>query len=119
MFLICNELTREFQQKLFICVFVILQLFQHQHQSFVKDLLISFKFDESKLKSFTGANQYADTLAALQKGSMNGGIAAYFDEIPYLKVVLSGHCNQYTMVGRIFKTGGFGFVSILNLIFNK
>ncbi|CAK7354074.1 unnamed protein product [Dovyalis caffra] len=44
------------------------------------------------------------------KGSGNGGIAAAFDEVPYMKLLLSKYCSKYTMVEPTFKTGGFGFV---------
>nr|POF07338.1 glutamate receptor 2.2 [Quercus suber] len=32
-----------------------------------------------------------------------------FDEIPYIKFYLAKYCSRYTMVGPIYKTGGFGF----------
>ncbi|WCJ35860.1 glutamate receptor 2.2 [Euphorbia peplus] len=56
-------------------------------------------------------------------GSKNGGIAAAFDESPYLKLILAQNCSNYTLVQpstfmskfpqpnlNQFKTGGFGFV---------
>ncbi|KAJ4801830.1 glutamate receptor 2.2 [Rhynchospora pubera] len=79
----------------------------YQHQSFVEDLLKSLNFDENKLRSYSSSDQYAE---ALSKGSTNGGVAAIFDEIPFLNLLITEHCNQYAMVGRIYKTGGFGFV---------
>ncbi|KAH9316702.1 hypothetical protein KI387_025329, partial [Taxus chinensis] len=45
---------------------------------------------------------------SLVKGSKNGGVDAIFDEIPYVRAFLSGRCD-YSMVGRRYKTGGFGF----------
>jgi len=80
----------------------------YQDGSFVKGLLTQLKFDVSKLKNYSTAQDYAD---ALSKGSKNGGVAAIFDEIPYLKLFLSEHCEGYSMVGRTYKTDGFGFVS--------
>ena len=41
-----------------------------------------------------------------------GGVAAIFDEIPYIKLFLAKFCSMYTMVGPTYKTDGFGFVSI-------
>eukprot|EP00253_Pinus_taeda_P033031 PITA_33031 len=46
---------------------------------------------------------------ALSKGPKNGGVAAIFDEIPYIRIFLASQCN-YTIVGPIYRTGGFGFV---------
>lgn len=51
----------------------------------------------------------------LTKGSTNGGIAAAFGEIPYVKLFLATYCSKYAMVDPQFKTGGFGFVSCFNL----
>ncbi|KAJ6732169.1 IONOTROPIC GLUTAMATE RECEPTOR [Salix purpurea] len=44
------------------------------------------------------------------RGSGNGGIAAAFNEVPYMKFFLSMYCSKYTMIKPTFKTGGFGFV---------
>jgi len=46
------------------------------------------------------------------KGSSGGGIGVAIAEIPYLKVFLSEYCGEYTMVGNLYKSDGFGFVSI-------
>ncbi|KAL6846530.1 hypothetical protein ACP4OV_023978 [Aristida adscensionis] len=78
----------------------------YQSGSFVKDLLKSLNVDERRIRSY-GTDQYAE---ALRKGSWNGGVAAIFDEIPYLKLFMSKHCSNHSVVGRVFKTGGFGFV---------
>ncbi|KAG9456023.1 hypothetical protein H6P81_000531 [Aristolochia fimbriata] len=77
----------------------------YQHGSFVLGLLKKLKFDESKLRVYNSPDEYAD---ALSKGSGNGGVAAIFDEIPYIKVFLAQSCNRYTMVGPTYKTDGFG-----------
>ncbi|KAJ4816506.1 glutamate receptor 2.2 [Rhynchospora pubera] len=81
----------------------------YQHGSFVKDFQVKLGFEEAKLRNLTTADVYADALA---KGSTNGGVAAIFDEISYLMVFLSQFCDKYTMVGPIYKTDGFGFVSL-------
>ncbi|KAJ7958445.1 Glutamate receptor [Quillaja saponaria] len=44
-----------------------------------------------------------------RKGSENGGIAAAFDEIPYMRLFLGTYCSKYTMVEPTYKTDGFGF----------
>ncbi|GLJ29236.1 hypothetical protein SUGI_0576750 [Cryptomeria japonica] len=50
---------------------------------------------------------------ALSKGALkNGGVDAILDELPYVRAFLSGRCG-YSMVGRTYHRGGFGFVSSL------
>lgn len=82
----------------------------YRNGSFVADLLQKMNFDRHRLRNYSTVNQYAD---ALSKGSDNGGVAAIFDEIPYLMFFLSKHCLDYTMVGPTHQTAGFGFVSLL------
>ncbi|RVW71727.1 Glutamate receptor 2.3 [Vitis vinifera] len=45
-----------------------------------------------------------------QRGSQKGGIAAAFDEIPYMKLFLAKYCSKYTAVQPTYKFDGFGFV---------
>ncbi|KAJ0985044.1 hypothetical protein J5N97_003400 [Dioscorea zingiberensis] len=79
----------------------------HLNNSFVKDFLTKTQgFNQEKLVPFRSPEEYAEALA---KGSQNDGVAAVIDEIPYLKVFLKYHCDNYTMAGQIYKTGGFGF----------
>ncbi|XP_035549154.1 glutamate receptor 2.8-like isoform X1 [Juglans regia] len=79
----------------------------YQNNSYVEGLLIKqLTFDRSKLKPF---NTYDDYHEALSKGIQNGGIAAVFDEIPYIKLFLAKYCSRYTMVGPTYKSDGFGF----------
>ncbi|KAK1276934.1 Glutamate receptor 2.9 [Acorus gramineus] len=75
--------------------------------SFVRDLLIRKGIDESRLKAYNSPEEYAE---ALSKGSVNGGVAAIFDEMPYLRVFLSMYCDKFAMVGPTYRSGGFGFV---------
>lgn len=83
----------------------------YQEGSFTKSMLIEqLKFNESKLKSYANAEEYRK---ALSKGSQNGGVAAIFDEIPYLKIFLTKYGSDYVMAGPIYRTDGFGFVSNL------
>uniref|UniRef100_A0A2N9IMB7 Glutamate receptor n=1 Tax=Fagus sylvatica TaxID=28930 RepID=A0A2N9IMB7_FAGSY len=79
----------------------------YHEDSFVRELLVKqLNINESSLKSYTTPEQYHE---ALSKGSHNGGVAAIFDEIPYIKLFLSKYGSRYAMVGPIYKTDGFGF----------
>ncbi|XP_057799204.1 glutamate receptor 2.7-like [Salvia miltiorrhiza] len=75
--------------------------------SFVFELLQGMNFDKSKLLAYSSPEEL-DQL--FRKGSANGGIAAAFDEIPYIKLFLAKYCSKYAMVGPTYKTDGFGFV---------
>ena len=75
--------------------------------SFVEGLLQELGFDKSKMRGYD-REEYTE---ALDKGSANGGVAAIVNEIPYIKLFLAKSCKSYTMVGPIYKTAGFGFVS--------
>jgi ionotropic glutamate receptor len=79
----------------------------YQEESFVWSLL---NISESKLKSYTTKEEYAK---ALRQGSNNGGVSAIVDEIPYINSFLSDpkYKNDFRMVGSLFKSPGFGFVS--------
>lgn len=76
--------------------------------SFVEGLLKQLNFDESKLRAYETTGEYFE---ALSKGSQNGGVSAIVHEIPYIKLFLAEHCTGFTMIGPIYKTAGFGFVS--------
>ncbi|KAJ6802351.1 glutamate receptor 3.1-like [Iris pallida] len=62
----------------------------------------------SRLKALSSAEDYA---RALDLGPNNGGVAAVVDELPYVELFLSTHCN-FATVGTEFTKGGWGFVSI-------
>ncbi|KAK2979244.1 hypothetical protein RJ640_021150 [Escallonia rubra] len=79
----------------------------YQEGSFVLGILKQLKFDETNLKVFNSPEELDELFI---KGSKNGGIAAAFDEIPYIKVFLARHCSKYTTVEPTYKTDGFGFV---------
>ncbi|XP_022971646.1 glutamate receptor 2.2-like [Cucurbita maxima] len=84
----------------------------YQKGSFLKSMLIEqLKFNESKLKSYANVEEYRK---ALSKGSQNGGVAAIFDEIPYLQVFLTKYGSDFTMAGPKYRTDGFGFAFPLN-----
>ncbi|KAM3714497.1 hypothetical protein ACJW31_01G337000 [Castanea mollissima] len=77
------------------------------HHSFVEELLIKqLDFHKSQLKPYLTYEEFPE---ALSKGTHNGGVAAIFDEIPYIKLFLAKYCSRYTMVGPTYKTDGFGF----------
>ncbi|KAJ8758661.1 hypothetical protein K2173_000382 [Erythroxylum novogranatense] len=79
----------------------------YQEGSFVLGLLKNLGFDESKLVVYNTVEEWD---ALFTKGSGNGGIAAAFDEVPYIKLFLAKYCSKYTTVKPTFKTDGFGFV---------
>ncbi|KAF8035517.1 hypothetical protein BT93_C1520 [Corymbia citriodora subsp. variegata] len=79
----------------------------YQKGSFVRGLLVrQLNFEESRLIPYGSPEEYHD---ALSKGSGNGGVAAIFDELPFIKIFLARYCNKYKMVGPTYKTDGFGF----------
>ena len=80
----------------------------YQEGSFIYGHLRSMGFEEKRIKNYTNPEDYAK---ALSLGTINGGVAAIFDEIPYINVFLSKYCSDYTMAGPVFKANGFGFVS--------
>ncbi|KAL0330918.1 UNVERIFIED_CONTAM: Glutamate receptor 2.7 [Sesamum angustifolium] len=79
----------------------------YQKGSFVFELLKKMNFDESRLVAYNSPDEMNELFC---KGSENGGIAAAFDETPYIKMFLAKYCSEYTMVGPMYKTAGFGFV---------
>ncbi|KAL0897377.1 hypothetical protein Bca101_081338 [Brassica carinata] len=72
--------------------------------TFVHNFLRDLNFPESQLKPFASAEECDDLLS---KGTSKGGIAAAFDEVPYLKDVVSQYCPKYAMVEPSFKSSGF------------
>lgn len=93
----------------------------YQDGSYVEDLLKGLGFKAYQLKNYSSLEQYID---ALNKSE----VAAIFDDIPSLKLFVSQNCANVAMagkniigkiykaahiamVGKTFKTGGFGFVS--------
>ncbi|KAI4323963.1 hypothetical protein L6164_023533 [Bauhinia variegata] len=77
-----------------------------QYGSFSLEFLRRMGFDDSKLRAYKTAEE-CDRL--LTMGSRNGGIAAAFDEISYLQVLLSRYCSKYTTIGPTIQTQGFAF----------
>ncbi|XP_015572476.1 glutamate receptor 2.7 [Ricinus communis] len=80
----------------------------YKNGSFVRQVLKNLGFEETKLVAY---NSFEECDQLLSKGSGNGGIAAAFDEVPYMKLFLAQYYSQYTMVEPItYRTDGFGFV---------
>ncbi|XVE53494.1 hypothetical protein DITRI_Ditri03aG0007700 [Diplodiscus trichospermus] len=77
-----------------------------QQGSFVQGILKGLKFVDSQLIEYQSPEELNDLFV---KGSANGGIAAAFDEIPYMNLFLAKYCGKYTTVEPRFKTDGFGF----------
>ena len=82
----------------------------YQKGSFVFDLLKHMGFQEQQLKAYSSVEEYA---IALSRGSVNNGVSAIIDEIPYIKVFLAKYADRYMMAGPTFGPGGFGFVCLL------
>ncbi|KAF9612898.1 hypothetical protein IFM89_004314 [Coptis chinensis] len=79
----------------------------YQKDSLVEKVLMELNFDESKLRIYDSLEEYEE---ALDKGSKNGGVAAIFDEMPYIKLLLTKFGYKYRTVGPIYQLDGFGFV---------
>jgi ionotropic glutamate receptor len=78
----------------------------YQSCSFMDELLMHMNFSDLKLKGYNTSSEYHE---ALSKGARNGGVAAIVDELPYLRLFLSEHCGNYTLVGPTYQIAGFGF----------
>ena len=76
--------------------------------SFVREILTDLGFSEHQLKKY---NSPEDCNKLFSEKKADGGIAAAFDEFPYMKFLLTKYCSKYTMIEPTFKTAGFGFVS--------
>lgn len=84
----------------------------YQDGSFVYEILKSLKFHDSQLKSYESPKEMHQLFT---RGSINGGISAALDEIPYIKLFLAMYCSQYTTTEPTYKADGFGFVSSSSL----
>ncbi|KAM0869285.1 hypothetical protein ACQ4PT_040779 [Festuca glaucescens] len=74
----------------------------HQFKNY---LIQELNIAESRLVPLSTVQEYAD---ALNRGPKNGGVAAIVDEMPYVKIFLSSHCN-FRIVGQEFTKEGWGF----------
>lgn len=84
-----------------------------QDGSFFGSILKDMGYDETKFRTYSTIEEYAD---ALDRGSDKGGVRAIFDELPYVKLFMSRYCEGYSMsmVDRVFHSGGFGFVRVVH-----
>lgn len=79
----------------------------YQRGSFVRHYLQEqLGFHEDQLHEYNSPQEYAQ---ALSNGPKKGGVAAIFDEIPYIRIFLSSQCG-FTIAGPVYRTGGLGFV---------
>lgn len=79
-----------------------------QIRSFVGEYLRrEFSIAEENLKTYSTLGEVGEIL---RKAPKKGGVAAIFDEIPYMRIFLASQCG-YTTVGPIYRIGGFIFVS--------
>eukprot|EP00253_Pinus_taeda_P021570 PITA_21570 len=75
----------------------------YQEDSFVGEYLREhLQIANDSLGTYSSAAEAREALSNLT-------FAAIFDEIPYIRILLASQCG-YTMVGPIYRTGGFGFV---------
>mgnify|MGYP003702796679 CR=1 FL=1 len=75
-------------------------------KSFVQGVIVrNLNFTDSRLRIYSSPEEHADALSS-------GSVAAFIDEIPYLKIFLAKYSGSYAMVASESTTSGFGFVSI-------
>lgn len=79
--------------------------------SFVYGILKGLGFNDSHLKVFESPEDLHAKFSNYP--SARDGVAAAFDETPYIKLFLRKYCSKYTLVDPTFKADGFGFVSNL------
>lgn len=85
----------------------------YQAGKFTRNYLIEeLNVPESHLVPLNTIDEYAD---ALNRGPKDGGVAAIVDEMPYIEIFLSYHCN-FRIVGQEFTKEGWGFVCLLSFI---
>jgi hypothetical protein len=79
----------------------------YQAGKFTRNYLMDeLNIPESRLIALSTVQEFTD---ALNRGPENGGVAAIVDEMPYVKIFLSSHCN-FKIVGQEFTQEGWGFV---------
>lgn len=80
------------------------------HSTIVNDLNLEMR------KIYSSPEDIAD---ALSKGSQHGGVSAFINEIPYIKIFLAKYPDDYSLVKSMSTTNGFGFVSHCIFFFFK
>ncbi|KAI3513934.1 hypothetical protein L1887_12173 [Cichorium endivia] len=66
----------------------------------------SLKYEESQLRHYETMHDYA---SGLKNGCQNGGVDAIFNELPYIRLFMLTYGPKYMVVGRTYRTNGFGF----------
>ncbi|GLT47983.1 hypothetical protein SLA2020_216290 [Shorea laevis] len=79
----------------------------YKNGSFIRGFIQQLNFNSANVKTYNSSDVLDELFT---KGSANGGIAAAFDETPYVKLLLEKYRMKYTTAGPTIKTGGFGFV---------
>ncbi|KAF4367019.1 hypothetical protein G4B88_016731 [Cannabis sativa] len=77
-----------------------------QKGSFIEGILKQMGFEDHQFMIY---NTPEDLYQLFENGSKKNGIAAAFDETPYIKVFLAKYCSKFTMVEPTFKADGFAF----------
>ncbi|CAD6335808.1 unnamed protein product [Miscanthus lutarioriparius] len=78
----------------------------YQDGKFTRNYLIEeLNIPDYRLVPLNTIQEYAD---ALKRGPKDGGVAAIVDEMPYVEIFLSYHCN-FRIVGQEFTKEGWGF----------
>lgn len=81
-----------------------------QSGSFIKNYLVEeLNVAESRIVNLETPEDFA---TALDRGPINGGVAAIVDESPYIELFLSDTNCKFKTVGQEFTKSGFGFVRI-------
>ena len=83
----------------------------YRQGAFGKNLLISkVGLSDSQLVELSSE---VEMVQKLRNGGKNGGVDALIAGIPYLKLLQSKHCQQFSLVPDLtLQSTGFGFVSI-------
>ncbi|XP_062097846.1 glutamate receptor 2.7-like isoform X2 [Humulus lupulus] len=74
--------------------------------SFIEGILKQMGFEDHQ---FVIYDTPEDLYQLFANGSKNNGIAAAFDETPYMKLFMTKYCSKFTMVEPTFKADGFAF----------
>ncbi|XP_062098843.1 glutamate receptor 2.9-like [Humulus lupulus] len=77
-----------------------------QRGSFIEGILKQMGFEDHQ---FVIYDTPEDLYQLFANGSKNNGIAAAFDETPYMKLFMEKYCSKFTMVEPTFKADGFAF----------
>ncbi|KZV26724.1 glutamate receptor 2.8-like [Dorcoceras hygrometricum] len=77
-----------------------------QEGSFLFDFMVKLGFLESYIRNYSSTKDCEDDLSL---GTENGGIAAYCDVVPHIRLLLSQTCDKYVAIEPTYRTEGFAF----------